>query len=784
MMIKEGRLVSSILFEDVRIQLYLLFTTINMLTDTTSQVQDRTTKLLPMLTFRMMIVLMIFALMYHLKIKKEEKEKEEDITTTKSTSTLTTTNGKSSSDNGKKKNGYNDDDDNSGSRNSTPVLVLLVLVYIGIILSLTSNVLYWVNKMPYTWESNLWAIQMDFAMIVYLVHQGILCATFVDDEDDVGEAGTTNSSSNSNSSSSSLSISITIHGMVCSYYTASGIWKINTHFLDSSTSCATIFILQHVTYYITPIIGYTNSIKLLQTILPYGPICTILVEVCMGGFLLLGLLLKMFDRGNGKESRFFTKFGLYMIYTFHLLVCSTPRPHDISEFAVHVVSRMVILCTVKGLQNVYKLLMKDQPQLLQLFLSIYVPLAAYGINDNTFTPLNWAFYFYVPIMGIQFLALLLENEEDDDDDAANDGRVDNSITTNNGSNVATTNAAATAIPSSSSSSSDQKSKITKKNSKKSKKSSVSVSYSYLLVTYVPILFAWFYSYGCLILGLQEEETPNMFANLKVHGGSNHLFLPTGILFHKYYNYYQAAKDNNNRHPYGGGVIRIEETTSNWLKSIYPADLSSIVEPTTLISTMIDDLYHSSSSSSSSSNINNNPDNTFNTFYLQTPHYYFNPGANRVLGIVENGWIPTPTSLNIQYTIPALEFKRLLKEAKQKDQTFTLTYAVLQGTRGDELWRAYSTNERVTIHVKDGIIQKCNVIEYENDGSSKLSSSMPPKKVKKRRKCEENVDIPLLDYEGDTPWLIRHIGGYHSYPIIKDYGPKKNEPRPSIVCFGP
>ena len=41
--------------------------------------------------------------------------------------------------------------------------------------------------------------------------------------------------------------------------------------------------------------------------------------------------------------------------------------------------------------------------------------------------------------------------------------------------------------------------------------------------------AAFYAFGLPMLGLIDVGSCAMFANLKAHGGSNHLFLPTGLL---------------------------------------------------------------------------------------------------------------------------------------------------------------------------------------------------------------------------------------------------------------
>ena len=227
-----------------------------------------------------------------------------------------------------------------------------------------------------------------------------------------------------------------------------------------------------------------------------------------------------------------------------------------------------------------------------------------------------------------------------------------------------------------------------------------------------------------------------FSNLKVHGGSNHLIVPTGLLFHIFAN-------STDAHPYGGGVIRIEETDSNWLQTIYPAELTHVLEPAIIVPLL--------------------------TKVGNPPPIYFNPGANRVLGLLERGWVDHSGNI-YQYTVPGIEFKRLLKEAIQKDRNFTLTFAQLPGTKGDEMWRAFAVRRRFQITVKDGMISSCTVQDYDGIGTSVL----------RRSKCDPTTDLP---YQLHVPWWIQKIAMYHPYPIIFD-DPNKKVPRKTITCFGP
>ena len=224
--------------------------------------------------------------------------------------------------------------------------------------------------------------------------------------------------------------------------------------------------------------------------------------------------------------------------------------------------------------------------------------------------------------------------------------------------------------------------------------------------------------------------------MKVHGGSNHLIVPTGLLFH-------AFANRSDAHIYGGGVIRVEETNSNWFRTIYPAELTHILEPSIVVSLL--------------------------THVGHPPPIYFNPGANRVLGLLERGWVNHSGNI-FQYTVPAIEFKRLLYEAMKKDQNFTVTFAQLPGTKGDELWRAFAVRRRFQVSVVEGVIVTCTVQNYDTGSKGK---------VVKRSKCDP-MDLP---YQLHVPWWIQKIAMYHPYPIIFD-DPDKKIPRKTITCFGP
>jgi hypothetical protein len=145
-----------------------------------------------------------------------------------------------------------------------------------------------------------------------------------------------------------------------------------------------------------------------------------------------------------------------------------------------------------------------------------------------------------------------------------------------------------------------------------------------------------------ILGLQDIGAPTMFGNLKVHGGSNHLLLPTGLLQQWFATTTTAL---------GGGVVRIEHTDSLFLQQLYPGEFP-------LDAALVEGLQ--------------------NAGHVGRE---FGPKARRILGAEIRSRMPVVNPL-VPYTIPFLELRRMLQEAPRP---FSISYTYL-GIQGDERWR--------------------------------------------------------------------------------------------------
>merc|ERR1719379_2748907 len=47
--------------------------------------------------------------------------------------------------------------------------------------------------------------------------------------------------------------------------------------------------------------------------------------------------------------------------------------------------------------------------------------------------------------------------------------------------------------------------------------------------WIVVLEAFFYEYICTFLGVFDNGPPKPYSNIRMYGGSNHFFLPTGLL---------------------------------------------------------------------------------------------------------------------------------------------------------------------------------------------------------------------------------------------------------------
>jgi hypothetical protein len=495
---------------------------------------------------------------------------------------------------------------NDGSTNYTTIITRSAM---GI--CLLATVTYWfLLRAPAIWDSTMWSMQTDTVVGLWL----LLSSSSSSWSWWSSATSSKRNDAQQQEQEQQDQLCRTVAQMFGCYYAAAGFFKLNSHFMDPSASCATIFAVQHITYYLGPWVSYETTVKICAGAKPWAPIVTVGTELTMATCLMAGQLL---FRGDSHRGRTFTRLGLFFILYFHLAVCMTPAPLDISMFAYQCGSRLILAHTddvsLRRAVQLYVIPYRTGWILLAIGWTMY------GRSVN-FTPLNWSFAAYVPVLLLHTVTIRIESST-----------VSTAAVT---AKTVTTTAAATTTA-------------------RTKKP---------LWSYLAVSVAFFYAFGSIILGLQEEHTCNMFANLKIHGGSNHYLVPTGLLL-------------------TGPEIRIQQTNSWWFTTTYPADLSHTVQPAMAKSVLAD---------------------------IGNPApFYFNGGANRVLELFRRGYVPH-NGVFVPYTVPAMEFQRLFSEALLHDVNFTLEYVELPGHTGDEQWRATASARIVQVQVSQGTITHCQL----------------------------------------------------------------------------
>lgn len=547
------------------------------------------------------------------------------------------------------------------------------IVRVGTALFLLVGAWQKLQELPIIWDSDSWTIQTDTTVGIWLLVQCFFGS---------GDSSSMIVSGRNDETVDDVLFS-TIRDMLANFYFAAAFWKVNSHFLDPDASCATMFLVQIVVYYLRPVIARspwvaspdTTLISVASAVKQWAPLSAVVGELLFGGLMMLGSIV------SSPTGQVLQSLGSMLSLSFHLMVCLLPAPNDISGFALACAPRQIVFATATGTSRAMERFYKHK----SLSLTAFVVGVGIGIQ-NQWTENNWAFLLYFFAGG--FVALSVGS--------------DMTHTAGNG----------------------------ERNESHASRPSDEMTNRRPFGFWVAVGFAFLYSFVLPMLGLQEETTANMFANLKAgHGGSNHYLLPTGLFFH----WFDEAPDS---HPFGGGVIRIENTTSDWFRTIYPADLTSMLKPNGFVEVM---------------DAIGNP-----------PPIYFNPGANRNLRHLTE----VPDKF-FRYTVPALEFKRLLHEALEKDKNFVLTYSKLPGTRGDEVWRATATDTVTTIEARKGKITECRKI-------SATSQWIP---------CQSD-DLPYISFLESVPWIIRRLSMYHAYPIVVGPDHDVSEIPRSIRCFGP
>ena len=259
------------------------------------------------------------------------------------------------------------------------------------------------------------------------------------------------------------------------------------------------------------------------------------------------------------------------------------------------------------------------------------------------------------------------------------------------------------------------------------------------------------------------------------GGSNHYIVPTGLLQIAFAD--APADATLAGELFGGGVVRVESSNSSFLSGEvgvqYPGEIRGHAPDVAPLLRMGGHSgrqwspmsYHCAIGNhrrpSGARNVGNNNDGfTYDWTELV--------GDGRGAGGVRDN-APGVSAADGHYTVPAPEFRRLLREARLRygDETFTVAGAVLPGPTGDEKWRATAAAARFEIRHSPSEGARCV------DGDTGAT-------------CARDVEAALLAPPSGNPlgWFVRRLLLSQPYPIVPEDIELGHGPSKRLHCFGP
>ena len=452
----------------------------------------------------------------------------------------------------------------------------------------------------------------------------------------------------------------TVRSMMTIFYAAAAFWKLNSSFFDPIASCAPVFVLQLVAAYLPEALTPPALIDVVAWTAPHVATC---VEIA------IPLLLSQAQRPNLR------RLGLCLGLLFHFLIALTPPPNNAGGFSVGAIVRYFFFlprATAASLDALFggpwplsppslsaaAAAASDAARTLVALGSSPRRLAAVGAvglavgtaaSQGSVT-LQGSLPIFIVLLLVYVRALYLSFRYYSATGTTDDGRTAAAAATHEAVATSSTAAAvastpAPAAPNALAAAPVPAASLTAAAPKSSTAATPSVAARGVqLANGVLLSAAFVYAFVLPILGLQDIAACNMFANL--HGptavvtGRNHFLVPTGLLQARYE--HASPVDN----PFAGGVVEILHTTSEWVRTIHPAESTSMLSSRTR--TMLRHAGHAGRE--------------------------FGPSTTRVVGTLPGMRPPADASLpQLPYYLPALELRRLLGEARARNETLALTY---------------------------------------------------------------------------------------------------------------
>lgn len=392
------------------------------------------------------------------------------------------------------------------------------------------------------------------------------------------------------------------------FYAASGFWKLNSSFMHPQRSCGSIFAVQLLEY--LPAAATTAASPLPRWAAAAGPTLTLLAEVLVPVCQLL-------------PARWL---GIASTLLFHLLIAINPPPNNIATYGATTVPRLFFWLPSTASAS---LTAAAQPgwlgglgmALAALAMALSAPMQAHARSTNHGSGpdlhLGFLCWLAVPLTLVCMRSASRPSQR-----------------------------SASRTPASLAA---QRQRDEDAEGARLASSGFAHTWQRLMVA-----FSLVYAFVLPILGLQERGGCLMFSQLRLHGGSNHLLLPTGLLQRRLV---EAEPAN----ALAGGIVRIESTDLHWVHGALAEHLS----PHTLA------LLRAAS--------------------FDGAFFPVSKASKRRLDQA-GGPIPRP----LRFTLHSLGLRRLLAEAAARNDSFTLTYTRLQAAEGDEAWRRHAKGARHTL----------------------------------------------------------------------------------------
>ena len=373
-------------------------------------------------------------------------------------------------------------------------------------------------KAPNIFNGDIWGATMDIGFI-------LTCVTFIGPH-----RLATPLTSASQRDALAREIFAVMGNCLVWFYLGAGVWKMNYGFLDTQGSCAPIYILQLVDAYLPS--ALLPPMPVIQLINDTAPALVILVEAGIGVLMHFPGRLQLF--------------GVALGVLLHGLIAITPGPNNAGGFGVMLLARYYAFLPDALAQAMTEVMTEVTAGIRSggsrlryvsvgaVVLAAFLPLVVRSA-DHTFF-IDWS----LPVYAVQTLlfarALLLEYRG-----AGRRGK---------GSAPMGKPVTGAATPTTLGALQGGAQRVVRQ------------GFAIWMVVY---------TFGLPMLGLQDMGNVHMFASLRLHGGSNHIFLPTGLL-------QQWLHDASPLSPWSGGVVRVERVTSPHMANTYPAEVTHILTP--------------------------------------------------------------------------------------------------------------------------------------------------------------------------------------------------------------